>query len=147
MIDMKYNIRLAFFQCLNLNCQSMDNLPVKVYDDVQTLGDVDTTYILLENQTGTPTNNQAGYASKEDIMVTVVAKDPARVNRRLVDYIANQALQLLLPTIKTNGLVTAANLQFLNLQLAVDQYQDFFLENAQAVCKRMMTFSLDCYQL
>jgi hypothetical protein len=146
MIDVKLPIRKAFYQLLNGALNDPSANPVNVYDAVQKLADQAMLYVLLENQTSIPTNNQVQFASHEDITLSIVQRNPARVARSQVDYIASQILGLVLPNQGTNGLPTQFGVQFLDVQVAQDTYQTFYLENNDAVVRRLITFEMDCYQ-
>lgn len=147
MIDVKKLIRQAFFQLLEGNLRDPFNAIVHVYDDVQRLEDTTNLYVIMETQTGTPTNNFAQFASKEDILLSIVQKAPGRVARSQVDLIASQIFSAVLPHPNTmNGLPAQPGVLFLNVQLAQDAYQDFFLQQNTAVTRRLITFVIDCYQ-
>jgi hypothetical protein len=147
LIDVKFPIRKAVYECLNGNVLDLEGNVLNVYDDEQKLGDFFSTYILLEQQSGTPTDeNQTIFASHEDILVSVVKKNPGRVSKYQVDFIANQILSLVFPTIQQNGLPIQSGVQILDLRLGQDQYQTFTLEQGDAVIRRMLTFEMDAFQ-
>lgn len=146
MIDVKLPIRKSFYECLNGSLTGPLSSVVGVYDDVQKLSDTSSLYVLLENQSGTPLPNFDIYASHEDILVSIVQRNPGRVAKSQVDAIAVQILALVLPTIKYNGLPIQSGTQFLDVQVAQDTYQTFNLQQGDAVIRRMITFEMDCYQ-
>lgn len=147
MIDVKYPLRTAYYQRLHNQLIGEDFSFVPVYDGVQALGDNDSLYVLLEQQSGTATNNHEQFASHESILISVVKKDFGRVARSQVDFIADQILSLVCPNPKQNGLPNQSGIQILDVQMNDDQYQEFFLENNNAVVRRMLNFTQDIYQL
>lgn len=139
MIDVKTPLRRAYFQCLNGNISvSGNNVPV--YDDVTKLGNTSDPYIILSAQSATDNSSFQTFDSVEDITVEIIQKASGRTNKEVIDFIAGQVMNLVLPTRTTNGLTAQNGLQINCISLYQDRDLSMVLSAATSIGRRILVY-------
>lgn len=139
MIDVKLPIRKAYYDLLSGALTYNTNM-VPVVDDAKNLGDPSLTYVLLSNQTGSPDNSFQTFDSHETIVLDIVYKAGARVNKEVVDNIAGQILPLVIPGPGSTGLSPGPEIQINCVELFADTYLTLGLNSSNSVVRRLLTF-------
>lgn len=138
MIDVKLFIRKAYLDLLT--GLTYGGNPVPVTDDAKSLGDTSNPYVLLSNQAGADASSFQTFDSMETIVLDIVYKSGARVNKAVVDAVAGQILALVLPTPGTNSLSPDSSIAINCVKLNDDRYIPFTLNNSNTVIRRLLTF-------
>lgn len=136
MIDLKYLVRAAYYKLLNGFLTSGGN-PVVVSDTIDANTDAADIYVLLISENSSTDNTHQSFQSVELIRVDILARG-TYVSTKVVDDIASQILQLVLPIPQSNGL---GNSKIINCFVTDDRYQPFRDAGRINVARRMITFS------
>jgi len=145
MIDVKQPVRKSYYDLLN-GAITFAGDPVPVVDDVKKLGDSSTLYVLLSNQSGADSSTFQTFDSDETIVLDIVFKSGARVNKETVDNIAGQIFSLLLPTPGVTGLTSPPGTQINCVRLKDDRYLTLTLNSSNSVVRRLLTLSMHVRQ-
>lgn len=141
MIDVKLSLRRAYYDLLTLPPGLIYNGNlVPVVDDAKNLGDGSNPYVLLSNQAGVDASTFQTFDSTETLVLDIVYKAGARVNKAVVDNVAGQILDLVLPSPGMNGLSPDPSIWVDCLKLNDDRYIPFTLNNSNSVIRRLLTF-------
>lgn len=140
MIDVKQPLRKAYYDLLNGTLVNGGN-PVPISDDVKKLSDSSTVYVILSNQSGTDSSTFQTFDSDETIVLDIVFKSGARVNKDVVDGIAGQIVSAVLPVPGYNGLITDPGIQVNCVRKTDDRYLTLSLNSSNSVTRRLITFS------
>jgi hypothetical protein len=140
MIDFKLLLRKAYFQALSGQVTYNAN-QVKFYSDVAELGSNDLVYVLMTNNSSSDRNTQQYFSSEEDFTLEVIFVAKTFANKSVVDGIANQILQIVLPNPQQNGLSQQPGISIINCYKSSDDYQTFQLVGGSSVVRRLITFS------
>lgn len=138
MIDVKRPLRKAYYELLNGNLTSGGNA-VPVGDDV--VEDTADVYVILAAQSGSDNSTFQSFDSIETIDLDIVYKGGAFVNKGVVDNVANQILQLVVPSPQVNALPAQIGVQVNCVELTGDRYLDFGLNNSDSVVRRILTYT------
>jgi len=141
MIDVKYTLRAAYYTLLNGHLTDGIN-PVQIADTLDTIADTETAYVLLISDGGVSNNTHQSFMTEERIRLDIIVRG-SRVATKRMDDIANQILQIILPTPQNSAL---GNSKFINCRVVDDRYLNFKAEGAINVGRRMITFSQTCAQ-
>lgn len=139
MIDVKKPVREAYFNLLNGHLTYL-GVNVQVTDDVKSLGDPSTMYVILSNQTGASANTFQTFDSTETIALDIVFKATARANKEAVDTVANSILLLVMPSPGITGLISPAGVQINCVTLNDDRYIPLIFNGSNSVVRRILTF-------
>ena len=136
MKDVKTILRTAYYSLLNGNITA-GAYTVKVSETIALVNDSNAIYILLNSENGKSSNTQQSWMMEEQMRVDIIGRG-SRFSQAVIDGIASQILQLVLPTPQTNGL---GNSQIINCRVVDDRYLPFKSDGAVNVQRRMITFS------
>lgn len=139
MIDVKKPVRKAYYELLN-GALSYNATNVPVSDDAKKLADTASLYVILSNQSGVDAGTMHSFDSSEDIVIDIVHKGSSRVNKEVVDNVASQILNLVLPLPSTDGLPLQMGVQINCVRLSDDRYITLALNNSNSVVRRLLTF-------
>lgn len=140
MIDVKQPLRKAYYDLLAGMLTYGGNI-IPVADDAKKLGDAATLYVILTNQSGADSSTFQTFDSDETIVLDIVYKSGARVNKETVDNVAAQILNLVLPAPGLTGLISGPGVQFNCVKLKDDRYLTLQLNSSNSVVRRLLTFS------
>lgn len=144
MIDVKHPLRKAYYECLNGNL-TFKGLAIPVGDDtVDFDGDV---YVVLASQTGYDNGTFQTFDSVETIDIDIVGKARHFSNKNVVDFIANQIVNLIQPTKQTYGLPDQDGVQINCISLSADRYLTFSLNDSNSVVRRILTYKQKVRQI
>jgi hypothetical protein len=141
MIDVAAGVRTAFFQALN-GLLTYSGAVVPVSDGSQSIPATTAMYVILGNQSSAQRNTFNGWATDETIDLDIIYKTATQGSRLPLDQVANQILEILLPTINTTALPVQEGLQFLNVVLSTNRYISLALNSSNTVERRILTFKL-----
>src|SRR5881628_3167605 len=139
MIDVKKPIRKAYYELLN-GALSYGSANVPVSDDVKKLADTASVYVILSNQTGSDSGTMQSFDSDETIVLDIVYKGSSRVNKEVVDNVASQIFNLVLPRPGEDGLPQQMGVQINCVRVSGDEYLTMSLNNSNSVVRRLITF-------
>jgi hypothetical protein len=139
MIDVKQPVRKAYFDLLFGSLLYNSN-PIPVVDDVKNLGDAATVYTILSNQNGVNAGTFQTFDSVESIVLDIVYKAQSRVNKEVVDSIAGQIFNLVLPAPNITGLASPPGTQINCVELSDDRYMPAMFNGSNTVVRRLLTF-------
>jgi hypothetical protein len=139
MIDVKQPVRKAYFDLLFAQLLYNGN-PIPVVDDVKNLGDSSTVYVVLSNQDGVNVGTFQSFDSTEKITLDIVYKAQSRVNKEVVDSIAGQLFQLVLPAPNVTGLASPPGTQINCVEISDDRYMPTMFNGSNTVVRRLVTF-------
>lgn len=138
MIDVKHPLRKAYYECFNGNIV-FRGLTIPVGDDTV---DIDEDiYIVLASQSGYDNGTFQSFDSVESIDIDIVGKAGIFANKNVVDAIANQIMNLVLPTPNVSGLPDQTGIQVNCISLKADRYITFALNDSNSVVRRILTFN------
>jgi len=147
MNDFKFLLRSAYYSLLNGTVLmphvqtngTITNGPdtVIVGGTLDPMTDPGNAYILLVSQQGSSNNTHQSFMSEERITVDMIARGSTRVSAAILDNMANQILNIILPTPQNNAL---ANSKIINCRVIDDRYQPFRSEGGINIARRMITF-------
>lgn len=140
MIDVKQPLRMAYFDLLS-GALTYGGNPVPVSDDAKKLGDASTLYVILSSQSGADSSTFQTFDSDETIVLDIVFKSGARVNKETVDNIAGQILAILIPYPGVSGLSSPPGTQINCVRLKDDRYLTLQLNSSNSVVRRLLTIS------
>ena len=139
MIDVKKPIRKAYFELLN-GALSFGGNNVPVSDDAKKLADTASVYVILSNQAGSDAGTMQSFDSDENIVLDIVYKGSSRVNKEVVDDVASQIFNLVLPRPGEDGLPRQMGVQINCVRVSGDTYLTMALNSANSVVRRLLTF-------
>lgn len=139
MIDVKKPVRKAYYELLN-GALSYGSANVPVSDDVKKLADTTAVYVILSNQTGADAGTMQSFDSDENIVLDIVYKGSSRVNKEIVDDVASQILNLVLPRPGEDGLPQQMGVQINCVRVSGDEYLTMSLNSSNSVVRRLLTF-------
>lgn len=141
MIDVKLPLRKAYYQLLN-GAVIYNSAAIPVSSDMKKMADGPAlTYILLSTQSGTDTSTFSSFDSQEEMLIDIVCKAKTRVDKEILDNIANQVMNLILPAPASTGLPPQVGIQISCVQKTMDKYLDFTLNPSTTVLRRLLTFT------
>lgn len=146
MKDTHKPLRKAYYQLLK-DVLVYDNTTIPVCDEKQKQGQDNSTCVILSTVSSNPTNTFNGFSREATIVLDIVCKTPSAVSKDIVDSIAEQILELVIPTPATNGLPAQNGFQILNVVLDNDRYLNFSVSDTQSVMRRLLTFRQSINQI
>lgn len=138
MIDVQKKVREAYFNALDGNI-TFDGSPVPVCDEKVEDQENNTMYVILSTQTSVDDGSFDSFDHETTMLLDIVHKTQDTVSKDGVDDVAQQIFDIILPTVKTNGL-TATGVQFTNVRIESDQYFNFALTTAKSTVRRLIRF-------
>ena len=141
MRDPKLSLRTAYYQLLN-GALTYNAVTIPVSDDLLNLASSSALqYVILSTQSSQDTSTFSSFDTREDIIIDIVSKAQSRLSKTVVDSIASQIMNLVLPNPGQNGLPSQANFVFQNVQKIADRYIDLQLNSSTTVVRRLLTFT------
>lgn len=126
MIDVAHHIRKAYVDLLDGNLLLNGN-PVPVYDELAEDEDGEA-YVVLSTQIDSDLGNKHSFISDHTMTVDIVTRFITSARKYPSEVIAEQILDLVLPTPSTTGLVSPSEVQITSVKLlgseslGVDQF-------------------------
>lgn len=142
MIDVKLNVRKAFYNLLSTAPLSYQGNYVPVVDEIKALSDNSDPWVIMSTQTGTDASTFQTFDSDETIILDIVHKAGARTNKAVVDNVAGQILNLVIPAPGYNGLLPDASIQINCVRLMDDKYMSYALNTSNSVMRRLLTYKM-----
>lgn len=139
MIDVKQPLRTAYFQLLS-GALSYNGSPVPVGDELTPFPDALNVYVILSSQSDTDISTFQTWDSDHEIVIDIVFKAVSRANKQVVDGIANQIINLILPSPQVNALPPQIGIQILNVTKVADRDIALQLNNSNTVIRRLLTY-------
>lgn len=102
-------VRKSVYNALNGNV-TIDADPVGVFDGkFEALPDIDEgVWIIIGEQNSTDQNTKHLFASQESIEVIIANKSQNVAGKEIVETVADEVLQIIIPTTKTHGLTVTS---------------------------------------
>jgi hypothetical protein len=105
------------------------------------LGASDNLYVLMTQNSSADRNTQQSFGSEEEFQLQIVMVG-TRVNKQVLDNVAGQILQLVIPfPNQQSGLSQQPGIFIDNVYKYTDDYQYFTQANSKNVVRRIITFS------
>lgn len=139
MIDVHLPLRKAYYELLN-NAVQYNSLPVPVGDELKPFAATVPVYIVLSTQTDRDQSTFQSFDSEHDINIEIVFKAQSRGNKGVLDLIASQVLNLVLPAPAQNGLPPQTGIQILCVRKTTDTDLALALNTSNTVIRRIITF-------
>lgn len=141
MRDTSKQLRIAVFNALN------GVISVPVYDEKRLVSATATTYVLLSTQQETPTEeNDCNWNVKSSIDLQIMQKTGSEVSKDDIDDIANEIVNVLLPTRSTIGITAPVNLQFTNPMIESIISRDLSLSETESILIKLVRFVVTIIQ-
>lgn len=139
MIDVQYPLRKSYYEVLNGNLL-YNGISVPVSDDVKKLQDSGyNIYVLLSTQSGSDTGTMQSFDSWENIDIDIVFK-AVRSNKQVVDMVASQVLNAVLPLPGIDGLPRQTGIHISCVQLQRTQEIPAIMGQALMITRKVLTF-------
>lgn len=126
MNDTGQAVRKSIYDALNNQIDNPENPVVKVPIVDEKL-DLNITehdlYMLIGGQQASPVNTKQTWASEVDINITIVNRRKATNSKTTIETIANDVLQLLLPTRTSEGITISSPFNLSFVKYMGDSYQ------------------------
>lgn len=126
MNDTGQAVRKSIYDALNNQIDNPENSATKVPIVDEKL-DLNITehdlYMLIGGQQANPVNTKHSWASEVDINITIVNRRKATNSKTTIETIANDVLQLLLPTKTTYGITISSPFNLSFVKYMGDSYQ------------------------
>lgn len=145
MIDTAHHVRKAYYSLLAGNITYNGN-NVNIYDELAEDEDGDN-YVILSTQIDTDTSNKQSFESTHTITIDIVTRFVTSARKYPSEDIAEQILDLVLPTPSSTGLVSPIGLQITAVKLldsqslSVEQFDTF------KVVRKILRFQQKCVQI
>lgn len=139
MIDVQYPLRKSYYEVLNGNLL-YNGMGVPVSDDIKKLQDTGSNiYVLLSTQSGSDTGTMQSFDSWENIDIDIVFK-AARSNKQVVDMVASQVMNAILPAPGIDGLPRQTGVHISCVQLQRSQEIPAIMGQTLMITRRVLTF-------
>ena len=145
MIDVQAKIREAYYTALNGQL-TYDASPVPVVDDKLEDDQNDTLYVVMSTQTAVDDSPFGKFDHETTMLLDIVYCPQDTVSKDVVDNVAQQIFNIILPTPETHGL-TATGVQITNVTVENDSYLSFVLSNSRSVMRRLIRFKQLIHEL
>lgn len=140
MIEVAQRVRKAYYDLLS------GGLNIPVYDELAE-DESGENYVILSSQIDTDTSNKSAFESTHTITIDVVTRFNTSARKLPSEQIAEQILNLVLPTPRTTGLVSPNDLQITAVRLEDSQSLPVEQYDTWKVVRKIMRFSQKCVQL
>lgn len=140
MRNTKKPFRLAVFTCLNGNIVYNGNT-IKVYDEKRKVGDTDTIFILLSQQTETPEHTSDAFIRRSTIDIDIINKSGSEVSKDGIDDIEELIMDRIWPTPTTTGLIDPSLFQIQELTVDRSASQNVSLSETESILVNTITIS------
>lgn len=145
MIEVAHHIRKAYFDLLDGNL-TLDGNNVPVYDELAE-DESGEAYVVLSTQTDAGDANKHAFISDHSITIDVVTRFVTSARKYPSEQIAEQILNLVLPTPQTTGLVSPAGLQIAAVRLLDTQSLGPEQFDTWKVVRKIIRIGHKCFQL
>jgi hypothetical protein len=118
-----------------------DSTTVKVYDEKKKVGDSDQVFILLSTQQETPTeDNDSAFITRSSIDIEVIAKTEFEVSKDVIDDIGDDIIDLIKPTVITDGYTVPSGYQFQNGKIESSITMTLQITETQSILRKIIKF-------
>lgn len=145
MKDASGALRRAVSEALEGNI-SYNASSVAVYDG-QVLSDGDNLYILIGSESSSPRPNRARPSFLVTVLIEIIHRAEYAIDSEVLENVSEQALEILIPTVTTNGLVSQADFQFSCLQLENGNKLNLAISTTNSINRKLLTLSCRVSQL
>lgn len=127
----------------NLSWQGV-NVPVS--DEKRRLGDDAVMYVTFGTQQETPDNTSDAFITDSTIDIEIIHKTEFEVSKDGLDTVANQILEILLPTPQTDGFMVQNLFQITCVQRQSSITRNFSITDSKSVVAKIITISCKIVQ-
>jgi hypothetical protein len=121
-----------------------DSATVKVYDEKKKVGDSDQVFILLSTQQETPTyDNDSAFITRSSIDIEVIAKTEFEVSKDVIDDIGDDIIDLIRPTISTEGYTVPSGYLFQNPRVESSITLTLQISETQSILRKIIKFTVN----
>lgn len=119
---------------------------VPVFDEKKKAGSTVSLYILLSTQQETDNSTSDAFITTSSIDIEIVHRSEFEVTKDDIDDIANQLLELVMPTPDTNALPVQNLFQILNLKRTSTITRQFQITDTETTVAKIITLTADIVQ-
>lgn len=145
MRDINTPLQKTYYDALNGNVVNNAVQVVKVYEDQEPDGEDAEQYIVITGRNSNDTSTKSSSDVSAEIQITVNTRRRKYNNRKELNYICDQILQIIKPTPNAVLDMESFNIQMMNLSLQSDTELDYGTLAEQAFVSRNLIFQQDLF--
>jgi len=133
---------MAVYNRINGNL-TYNSANVPVYDEKKKVGHTAKIYIILSTQQETPTeSNDCTWITLSTIDIEVIARTEFEVSKDMIDDIADDIQDLLLPTKFTEGYSVPSGFEFANPRFTNTITQTLQISETESILRKILKFEV-----
>ncbi len=145
MRDINTPLQKTYYEALNGNVVNNAMQVVKVYEDQEPDGEDAEQYIVITGRSSSDASTKSSTDVSAEIQITVNTRKRKYNNRKELNYICDQILQIIKPTPNAVLDMETFNIQMMNLSLQSDIELDYGVLAEQAFVSRNLIFQQDLF--
>ena len=145
MRDINTPLQKTYYDALNGNVVNNAAQVVKVYEDQEPDGEDAEQYIVITGRTSNDTSTKSSTDVSAQLQITVNTRRRKYNNRKELNYICGQILEIIKPTPNAVLDMETFNIQMMNLSLDSDTELDYGTLAEQAFVSRNLIFQQDLF--
>ena len=145
MRDINTPLQKTYYDALNGNVVNNAAQVVKVYEDQEPDGEDAEQYIVITGRTSNDTSTKSSTDVSAQLQITVNTRRRKYNNRKELNYICGQILEIIKPTPNAVLDMESFNIQMMNLSLDSDTELDYGTLAEQAFVSRNLIFQQDLF--
>lgn len=145
MRDTQRPYRMAIFNTIN-GLITLNSIVVPVYDEKKKATSTANIYILLSTQQETDFSTSDAFITRSSIDIEIIHRTEFEVTKDDIDEIADQFLQLVMPTPDTNALPVQNLFQIINMVRTSTITRQYNITDTETIVAKIINLTSDIVQ-